>query len=144
MLLRSSAPHTCLQACAADTISPTENENGQQQGATMNAASRMPHGEMWRIGRQTLITLWLCAAIPCSADVITDWDARAQAIASPSAAGQRESAIVDAAMFDAVNSIPPPFPPFVVQEPVTQPASAEAAAASAAAAALARLHPQKA
>ena len=110
----------------------------------MNTASRMPHRVRQRMRQPISFTLWLCAAIPCSADVITDWDARAQAIASPSGAGQRESAIVDAAMFDAVNSITPRYRPYLAQEPVTQRASAEAAAASAAATALARLHPQKA
>lgn len=110
----------------------------------MNAASRMPHRRVWRLGPHTVFALWLSTAIPCSADVITDWDAKAQAAASPAGAGQRESAIVDAAMFDAVNSITPSYRPYAVKEPVTQPASAEAAAASAAATALARLHPQKA
>lgn len=113
-------------------------------GASMNAPSRAPHRMVWCIGLRTLFALWLCAAAPCTADVITDWDAKAQAVASPAGAGERESAIVNVAMFDAVNSITPRYRGYLAKESVTQSASAEAAAASAAAAALARLHPQKA
>ena len=90
------------------------------------------------------LAFWLCGAAPCFADVITDWDAKATASASPAALGEREAAIVNAAMFDAVNSVTPRYRPYLVQERFTQPTSAEAAAAGAAAAALERLHPQKA
>ena len=78
------------------------------------------------------------------ADTITDWDARASAAASPAALGERETAIVDLAMFDAVNSIARRYRPYLVQIAPAQPASADAAAASAAATALALLHPQAA
>jgi len=110
----------------------------------MSTRRRAPQRVMLCMSSYTAFTLCVCAALPSSADVITDWDAKAQALASPAGAGQRESAIVNAAMFDAVNSISPRYRPYLAQEPVTQPASAEAAAASAAATALARLHPQKA
>jgi hypothetical protein len=80
----------------------------------------------------------------CEADVITDWDARASAMASAAAIGQREVAIVDIAMFDAVNSIERRYRPYLVQLQVVQPTSSEAAAASAAATALAALHPKSA
>ena len=78
------------------------------------------------------------------ADTITDWDARASAAASPAALGEREAAIVDLAMFDAVNSIVRHYRPYLVQITPAQPASADAAAASAAATALTLLHPQAA
>src|ERR1700733_10281347 len=81
------------------------------------------------------------AVLPCHADVITDWDAKASAAASPAALGERELAIVDIAMFDAVNSIAPKYRRFLVKEDGFSDASAEAAAASAAANALEMLHP---
>jgi hypothetical protein len=84
------------------------------------------------------------AVLPCRADVITDWDAKASAVASPAALGERELAIVDIAMFDAVNSISPKYRPYLVKEDGFSDASAEAAAASAAASALEKLHPQSA
>jgi hypothetical protein len=88
-----------------------------------------------------LFTSLACA--PVRADVITEWDARATAIASPAALGEREVAIVDLAMFDAVNSLARQFTPYLVREDGFEGASPEAAAASAAATALAELHPAK-
>jgi hypothetical protein len=90
------------------------------------------------------LLLWLGCILVCHADVITDWDAKATAVASPAALGQRELAIVDLAMFDAVNSIDRHYRPYQIQVRVTGPISPEAAAASAAAAALAALHPKSA
>ena len=90
------------------------------------------------------LTAWCAGAAPCQADVITDWDTKAIAVASPGALGEREAAIVDLAMFDAVNSIARQHPAYLVREPGADGASPEAAAASAAATALARLHPEKA
>jgi hypothetical protein len=87
----------------------------------------------------------LCGvAPPCHADVVTDWDAKASIVASPAALGERELAIVDLAMFDAVNSVSPRYRAYLVREDGFRDASAEAAAASAAANALGRLHPQNA
>jgi len=80
----------------------------------------------------------------CRADVITDWDAKATAVASPAAMGEREAAIVNLAMFDAVNSIERRYRPYLPELRATEPASTDAAAASAAATALALLHPQAA
>ncbi len=82
--------------------------------------------------------------LPCHADVVTDWDAKASAVASPAALGERELAIVDLAMFDAVNSISRRYRAYLLREDGFSDASAEAAAASAAASALERLHPQSA
>jgi hypothetical protein len=90
------------------------------------------------------LTIIGAAVLPCHADVITDWDAKASAVASPAALGERELAIVDIAMFDAVNSISPKYRPYLVKEDGFSDASAEAAAASAAASALEKLHPQSA
>jgi hypothetical protein len=84
------------------------------------------------------------AVMPCHADVITDWDAKASAVASPAALGERELAIVDIAMFDAVNSISPRYRSYLVHEDGFSDASAETAAACAAASALEHLHPQSA
>jgi hypothetical protein len=86
----------------------------------------------------------LGGALPCHADAITEWDAKASAVASPAALGERELAIVDLAMFDAVNSIARQYQPYLVREDGFGGASAEAAAASAAATALEKLHPQMA
>jgi hypothetical protein len=97
--------------------------------------------------RWTTIPLALTGAFagaPCSADVITDWDTKASAVASPAALGQREVTIVDLAMFDAVNSIDRQYAAYVVMEADVADASAEAAAASAAATALGKLHPERA
>ncbi len=65
-------------------------------------------------------------------------------VASSAALGEREVAVVDLAMFDAVNSIERRYQPYLVQLPTTEPTSRDAAAASAAATALALLHPQAA
>jgi hypothetical protein len=80
----------------------------------------------------------------CGADTILDWDAKASAAASPAALGEREVAIVDLAMFDAVNSIARRYQPYLEQEPTPEQTSMDAAGASAAATALALLHPQTA
>ena len=83
-------------------------------------------------------------ASPVRADVITDWDAKVSSVASPAALGEREAAIVDLAMFDAVNSVLRQYPGYVTREDGFEHASAEAAAATAAATVLAKLHPEKA
>jgi hypothetical protein len=80
----------------------------------------------------------------CRADTVTDWDAKATAVASPAALAERELTLVDLAMFDAVNSIERRYQPFLVHMQTTEPTSADAAAASAAATALAALHPDTA
>ncbi|HEY2675712.1 MAG TPA: vanadium-dependent haloperoxidase [Steroidobacteraceae bacterium] len=100
-----------------------------------------------RLGRWQAIPLgaftsFCLAVLPCHADVVTDWDAKASAVASPAAVGERELAIVDLAMFDAVNSVVRKYPPYLVREDGFSDASAEVAAASAAATALEKLHPQ--
>ena len=76
------------------------------------------------------------------ANVITDWDTAAIAIAAPAPAGQREMAILHAAMFDAVNSIERRYRPYLVDLAAAKTASAEAAATAAAAGVLTGLHPE--
>ena len=84
------------------------------------------------------------AAASTEANVITDWDANAVAIAPPSAAGLREMAIMHIAMFDAVNSIDRRYRPYMVQLAASDEMSQEAAATSAAARVLIGLHPEAA
>jgi hypothetical protein len=88
-----------------------------------------------------LIGAWIMIGAPpqVRANVITDWDEKAVAIATPNAAGERELAMVHAAMFDAVNSIERRYQPYLVQLPVPKTTSQEAAAAAAAATVLAGL-----
>src|SRR5215472_261612 len=83
-------------------------------------------------------------ASPVRADVITDWDAKISSVASPAALGERETTLVDLAMFDAVNSVLPQYAGYVTREDGFEHASAEAAAASAAATVLAKIHPARA
>ena len=94
----------------------------------------------WR----ALILGTVAVASSARADLASDWDARASAVASVAGMGERELAIVDIAMFDAVNGIRRVYRPYLVHEAPPRPASPEAAAASAAATALAALHPLRA
>src|SRR5450759_3704831 len=90
----------------------------------------------WQVIPFGVLTSFCLALLPCHADVVTDWDAKASAVASPAALGERELAIVDLAMFDAVNSVVRKYQPYLVREDGFSDASAEVAAASAAATAL--------
>jgi hypothetical protein len=79
------------------------------------------------------------------ANVITDWNENAVTFVTPRmapAAGQRVVAIVQVAMFDAVNSIERRYRPYLVQLPAAPHTSREAAAAAAAGTVLAALIPQ--
>ena len=67
-----------------------------------------------------------------SANVITDWDMKAVAVAAPAPLGTRETLIIHVAMFDAVNSIERRYRPYLVQIPVSKNISQDAAAATAA------------
>ncbi len=99
------------------------------------------------------IGAWLAAvgaAAPACANVITDWDEKAIVAVAPLAsvpspytpyAAYRMMGIVDAAMFDAVNSIERRYRPYLVQLPADPATSKEAAAAAAAAAVLASVPP---
>jgi hypothetical protein len=94
--------------------------------------------------RNVLIALALACSTPASANVITDWDAKAVAVAGPGAAGLRELAMVHIAMFDVVNSIEPRYRPYMIQLTPPKTTSQEAAAATAAATVLITLRPDAA
>jgi hypothetical protein len=93
-----------------------------------------------------LVGVWITvgAIMPARANVVTDWDAKAVAVAAPGALGERELAIVHVAMFDAVNSIEQRYRPYLVQLTAPKTTSQEAAAATAAGTVLAGLHPKTA
>src|SRR5229473_811531 len=83
-----------------------------------------------------LIAASLAVAIlaPARANVITDWDEKAVAVATPIGTypAQRVMAMVHVAMFDATNSIAQRYRPYLVQLPAAPTTSKEAAAAAAA------------
>src|SRR5262245_46536529 len=99
-----------------------------------NAARRCPYlrsaektGESFmtiRLGRMPVVCRALlsialiCSAAPARVNVITDWDIKALAVATPNAPGQRELAMVHVAMFDAVNAIERRYRPYLVQPAV--------------------------
>jgi hypothetical protein len=95
------------------------------------------------------VAMLLTAPITTAAgNVITDWDEKAVAVVMPMGpAGvtplvyqaQRVMGMVDAAMFDAVNSIERRYRPYLVQLPADPATSKEAAAAAAAAGVLATI-----
>src|SRR5262245_26502625 len=87
-----------------------------------------------------------CLASPVLADTITDWNEKAVALVTPRMvppAAQRAVAIVQVAMFDAVNSIERRYRPYLVQLPAGPRTSREAAAAAAASRVLIGLLPQQ-
>src|SRR5262245_14371573 len=82
---------------------------------------------------------------PVFADAITNWNERAIALVTPRMvppAAQRAVAIVQVAMFDAVNSIERRYRPYLVDLSVAATTSKEAAAAAAAGAVLVGLVPE--
>jgi len=82
--------------------------------------------------------------MPAAADVITDWNEKAVAWVTPRMTppmAQRAVAIVQLAMFDAVNSIERRYRPYLTQLPAAASSSPEAAAATAASVALRSLLP---
>ena len=81
---------------------------------------------------------------PAFSDVITDWNENAVALATPRMAppaAQRAVAMVQVAMFDAVNSIERRYRPYLVQLQAAPATSKEAAAAAAAGTVLVGLFP---
>src|SRR5687767_12991114 len=87
----------------------------------------------------------LTAAFDASADAVTDWNAKAEAIEKrmlppPNARGM---AIMHIAMFEAVNAIERRYSPYRLSLPAERDASKEAAAATAAHAVLVALHPEQ-
>src|ERR1700745_2061526 len=98
-------------------------------------------------GTRGFILLALLFATPATvstANVVTDWDAKAVGIVQsgtgpPPPLGFRTMAILHTAMFDAVNSIEPRYKPYKVRLAATPDTSKEAAAAAAAAAGVIKL-----
>jgi hypothetical protein len=90
-----------------------------------------------------LVAVALTVPAPSAfADVITDWNERAIAFVTPRMpppAAQRVVAMVQVAMFDAVNSIDRRYRPYLIQLPAAPTVSKEAAAATAAGTVLASL-----
>jgi hypothetical protein len=87
----------------------------------------------------------ISTAPPAFADVITDWNENAVTFVTPRmapGAAQRVVAIMQVAMFDAVNSIERRYRPYLVQLPAAPTTSKEAAATAAAGIVLASLIPQ--
>src|SRR5215472_14490678 len=86
--------------------------------------------------RRALVAVALIAPAPSAfADVIADWNEKVVAFVTPRMtppAAQRVVAMVQVAMFDAVNSIERRYRPYLVQLPAPTAASKEAAAAAAA------------
>ena len=95
--------------------------------------------------RKELVAIALIAPSPSIfANLITDWNENTVTLVAPRmapAAGQRVVAIVQTAMFDAINSIERRDQPYLLQLPTTPTASKEAAAATAAGTVLAGLIP---
>src|SRR5262245_47632215 len=84
---------------------------------------------------------------PLCANVVTDWNAKAEAIQvevrALSPANARAMAIMHVAMFEAVNAIEQRYAPYTLKLRADQSVSKEAAAASAAHAVLIVLYPDR-
>src|SRR5258708_1894460 len=96
--------------------------------------------------RTLLFALTCLGALTTStrADVITDWNEKAVTFVTPRMPPPQEhrvTAMVDVAMFDAVNSIERRYRPYLIQLPAAPMTSRETAAATAAATVLIGLHP---
>jgi hypothetical protein len=86
-----------------------------------------------------------CAGSAAAANVIVDWDGKAVGViarATPAPLSQREAALVNIAMFDAVNAIDRHYRPYLVELTVARTTSSDATAAAAAATMLRALHPE--
>jgi hypothetical protein len=101
---------------------------------------------MRMLGLSLLIAL-LSLSGPAAADMVTDWNEIAVATATAGKHGaseaSRTTALVHAAIFDAVNAVEPRYQPYKIRATSPAGASAEAAAASAAHTVLVRLYPDQ-
>jgi PAP2 superfamily len=92
-----------------------------------------------------LLAAMLAVPVTAAADAVTDWSEVAVATAAAGRHGasdaSRTTALVHAAVFDAVNAIEARYTPYKVQLPAPAGASPEAAAVAAAHAVLVRLYP---
>jgi hypothetical protein len=97
--------------------------------------------------RNVLLAATMIGAAPSAfADVITDWNENTVTFVTSRmvpAAGQRVVAMVQVAMFDAINSIERRYRPYLVQLPADASTSKDAAAAAAAGAVLEGLYPHE-
>jgi hypothetical protein len=121
----------------------------------MNGSARAPHphAPVWSLPRPAaVVALCLSAVLGFSptrarADVLGEWnDAAVDAVVVAKLlppAGSRVMAVLDVAMFDAVNAVRPRYEPYAWREGPVRDASAEAAAASAAHTVLAALFPDR-
>ena len=94
-----------------------------------------------------LLAAFLLNPLAASANVITDWDEKAVTLLQPRfvpPVAYRAMAIIELAMFEAVNSIDQRYQPYRTVLPVTPGTSQEAAAATAAAVAMSNLVPDAA
>jgi hypothetical protein len=98
------------------------------------------------------LAVWISSALALSAtaayaDVIMDWNAKADALAVekqfPNAPNARGQAMLHIAMFEAVNAIDRRYAPYALKLTADRTASREAAAAAAAYDVLLALHPDK-
>ncbi len=95
----------------------------------------------------TLLLLILGLAVAVAADVITDWNEKAQPIVtaySLAAPAYRDMAMMHVAMFQCVNAIEPLYQPHKTKLQAPPMTSKEAAASVAAATVLSKLHPSDA
>src|ERR1700761_8781181 len=90
--------------------------------------------------KAALVAAFVGLSASATANVVTDWDAKAVALAGPGAPAERDIAIMHLAIFDAVNSIDRRYRPYLFQLETAGPTSEDAAAASAAATVLAAQH----
>jgi len=94
-----------------------------------------------------LLVAFLLNPLAASANVITDWDEKAVTLLQPRfvpPVAYRAMAIIELAMFEAVNSVDRRYQPYRTVLPVTPGTSQEAAAATAAAVAMSNLVPDAA
>src|SRR5262245_47940276 len=107
----------------------------------MKARSRLWLGMLALACTATLITT------PARADVIMDWNAKADAIAAqlqlPPQTHSRGLAMMHLAMFEAVNAIQPRYTPYKLNLSADRSASKEAAAAAAGYYVLVALYPDQ-
>jgi hypothetical protein len=91
-----------------------------------------------------LLASFCLSPLAASANVITDWDEKAVALIQPRfvpPVAYRAMAIIELAMFEAVNSIDQRYQPYRAVLPTSRDTSQEAAAATAAAVAMTKLVP---
>src|SRR5258708_18821679 len=96
---------------------------------------------MPRIIRNVLLAHALACSTAASANAITDWDAKAVAVAAPGAAGLRQLATVHITMLDEVKSIEPQYRPCVIH--LTPPKTTSQADSAATSTATAIIHSRR-